>query len=95
MHNCWELGAGAIRSLGQARSNNGKTMWIIKLRDAKGRESFHQVVRTGPVMFDPRPGWMLLGTPIGARPRKTELQWIRPSDERIAWDRQFRFADAI
>lgn len=69
-------------------------MRIVKLVNAKGVESFHQEVKTGAVLFDPRPNWLLLATPPGARPRKQELQWVHSADRGIAWDRQFRFADA-
>jgi len=69
-------------------------MRIVKLVNAKGNESFHQVVKAGSVRFDHRPGWLLLATPPGAKPQKQEVQWIHPSDGQIAWDRQFRFADA-
>jgi len=67
---------------------------IVKLVNSKGVESFHQVVKAGAVQFDSRPDWLLLATPPGARPRKQELQWVHSSDCGIAWDRQFRFADA-
>lgn len=68
-------------------------MRIVKLVNSKGAESFHQVVKAGAVQFDPRPGWLLLATPPGARPHKQELKWVHLSDRDIAWDRQFRFAD--
>jgi len=68
-------------------------MRVAKLQDEKGRERFCEVLKTGAVQFDPRPGWLLLAIPPGGRPRKQELHWVHASDWRIAGDRQFRFAD--
>ena len=67
-------------------------MLIAKLLNAKGVASFHQIVKTGPVGFDPRPDWMLLATPPGVLPRKQELKWVHSADREVAWVRRFRFA---
>ena len=43
------------------------------------------------VKFDPRPSWVLLAKPIGARPRRQELVWMHPEDSRFVWVRTFHF----
>ena len=62
-------------------------MRIIKLIDEKGGASFHQVLKTGNVQFDARPGWILLASPAGEIQQRAELHWIHPDEVKIAWDR--------
>ncbi len=67
-------------------------MEIAKLRNGKGGSSFHEVLKTGTVQFDPRPGWLLLATPPGERRPRQILQWEHPEDGNLVWIRPFRFA---
>jgi len=68
-------------------------MLVAKLLDHHGAASFWEVKAVADeVRFDPRPGWVLLAAPIGARPRKqTELCWKHQDDVRFEWVRRFDF----
>ncbi len=63
-------------------------MWVAKL-ERTGQ--LVEVLKVGSVKFDPRPGWLLVSTPIGARPRHKELRWIHPDDTPLTWLREFNF----
>lgn len=63
-------------------------MLVIKLRNGQ----FAQLVKVGRVLFDPRPGWLLLGTPIGAR-KNFDIRWIHPDDHPVEWVRSFNFKE--
>ncbi len=65
---------------------------VAKVERQPGKPEFYEVLAAGPVNFDPRPGWVLLSTPIGARPRRQTLAWMHPADVPFAWIRPFRFA---
>jgi len=66
---------------------------VAKTMDAKGMETFCEVLRTGAVTFDNRPDWVLIATPIGAAPRKQDLRWVHPTEIRFVWIRPFAFTD--
>ena len=66
-------------------------MLIAKVQISPNRERFAEVARVGEVLFDPRPGWVLLRWPIGARPRQTEWEWLHPDDTNFVWVREFNF----
>ena len=68
-------------------------MLIAKLTLSPTRTRYAQVVRTGPVQFDARPGWVLMTEPIGAPIRKRDFFWVHPDDTRIEWVRDFSFLD--
>ena len=68
-------------------------MRVAKILNHKKSPIFAEVVRTGSVAFDERPGWILLCMPIGARPRRQELFWIHPEETQIDWIRDFSFAE--
>lgn len=71
-------------------------MLVLKTTDRRGHADFWEVKGAGPVRFDPRPGWVLVGRPIGARPRKqTELRWLHPNEVRFEWAREFLFQRAV
>lgn len=65
-------------------------MKIAKVIDRKGRDMFAEVVKVGRVLFDPRPGWVLLSYPLDVRPRKRDVQWMHPADILFVWVREFR-----
>lgn len=49
-------------------------MQVAKLNDGRIVEVFRYAV---PVAFDTSRGdWVLISTPIGARPRKQNLEWV-------------------
>lgn len=64
---------------------------VAKIQRWPGEAEFWEVLSVGAVKFDPRPGWVLLGKPIGARPRRQELVWMHPEDSRFVWVRTFHF----
>lgn len=64
-------------------------MFIAKVIDKKGREIFAEVKKIGRVLFDPRPGWVLLSAPLDVAPRKRDVQWMHPSDSTFVWVREF------
>lgn len=64
-------------------------MLVAKYVDGKGRVRFAEVVRIGPVRFDPRPGWVLLATPLNVKEHKRERFWVAPGF-RFEWVRNFR-----
>lgn len=68
-------------------------MLVLKTTDRHGRDAYWEIKGVADdVRFDPRPGWVLVGQPIGARPRKqTELRWLHPDDVRFEWVRGFSF----
>lgn len=70
-------------------------MHIAKIIDTKGREIFAEVRRIGTVLFDPRPGWVLLSGPLNAIARKREVFWMHPNDVRFVWIRRFDFAQVV
>lgn len=69
-----------------------KPIIVAKTIDAKGAETFWEVLRTGNVTFDNRPGWVLVASPIGSSPRKQDLRWVHPTELRFVWIRPFSFA---
>lgn len=64
-------------------------MRIVKFIRKSGNEVFAEVIKQGPVQFDDRNDWLLLGIPAGHRLAHQEVLWIHPSDEGIIWDREF------
>lgn len=64
-------------------------MLIAKVIDRKGRELIAEVKKVGCVLFDPRPGWVLLSSPLDKAERKRDVQWIHPSDSLFVWVREF------
>lgn len=72
-------------------SQRDNAVLVAKTMDARGVESFWEVKRTGRVSFDGRDDWVLLGKPIGARPRKQDLWWMHPSEIDFVWVREFAF----
>lgn len=66
-------------------------MLIAKIIDKKGREIFAEVKKLGSVLFDQRPGWVLLSAPLDVRPRKRDVFWLHPADVQFVWVRQFQF----
>ena len=60
---------------------------IIKLHEGK-KTSIWEVIKQGPVQFDPRPNWILLGLPIGGIHK--DLKWVHPSEIRAEWVREFK-----
>lgn len=67
-------------------------MQIAKIIDAKGREVFAEVKKIASVLFDPRPGWVLLSAPLDVPPRKRDVFWEHPDDTCFVWVRDFSFA---
>jgi hypothetical protein len=63
-------------------------MFIAKYFDTKGEPVFAEVVRIGRVQFDPRPGWVLLATPLHIKEHKRDRRWVEPGF-RFEWIRQF------
>lgn len=63
-------------------------MWIAKIitRDVP---QFFEVLRIGGALFDPKPGWILLGRTPGSR--KQDVFWVHPDDTAFEWVREFRF----
>ena len=70
-------------------------MQIAKVVDAKGREIFAEVKKVTSVLFDPRPGWVLLSAPLDVLPRKRDVFWMHPDDVRFAWVRPFNLAPMV
>lgn len=71
-------------------------MLIAKIIEKRGNEvvsKFREVMKVGTVQFDPRDNWVLLSSPIGARPRKRDLEWVHPSETDIEWIRPFNFGE--
>lgn len=66
-------------------------MRIAKIIDKKGRELFAEVVKIGRVLFDARPGWVLVSMPIDKPARKRDVEWMHPADVRFVWVRDFNF----
>lgn len=64
-------------------------MLIAKIIDRKGRELIAEVRRIGRVLFDPRPGWVLLVGPLDKPERKREAQLRHPDDDLFVWVREF------
>ena len=67
-------------------------MIVAKIQHKTNKVIFAEVMKVGSVMFDPRPGWVLLGQPIGY-PFKKEVFWKHPDDERFIWVREFNFKE--
>jgi GH15 family glucan-1,4-alpha-glucosidase len=64
---------------------------IAKVIDKNGREIFAEVVMIGRVLFDSRPGWVLLSSPLDKPARKRDVEWQHPDDVRFVWVRDFTF----
>lgn len=64
-------------------------MLIVKVM-AKGVEpTFYELLKIGSVLFDPRPGWLLLGRTPGSR--KQDVFWLHPDEASVEWVREFNF----
>lgn len=70
-------------------------MHIAKIIDTKGRAIFAEVRRIGAVLFDPRPGWILLSGPLDVVARKRDVFWVHPDDTQFVWVRRFNFAQVV
>jgi hypothetical protein len=70
-------------------------MQIAKVVDAKGREIFAEVKKVASVLFDPRPGWVLLSAPLDVLPRKRDAFWMHPDDVRFVWVRTINLAPMV
>jgi hypothetical protein len=57
----------------------------------RGDPHFFEVLKSGTVVFDDRPGWILLGLNPGSR--KQDMKWIHPDDTEIEWVREFNFGE--
>lgn len=66
-------------------------MKIAKIINKKGRELFAEVVKMGRVLFDARPGWVRVSSPLDVRPRKRDVQCLHPEDVQFVWVRNFNF----
>lgn len=75
----------------QAQPRPAAPVLVAKVQRRPGEPEFWEVLAAGDVKFDPRPGWVLLSKPIGARPRQRELVWMHPADCPFVWVRLFRF----
>jgi hypothetical protein len=53
-----------------------------------GKTKFVEVVKVGPVKFDPRPGWVL-ARECDKIIRRCEVFWFHPSDTTFVWIREF------
>lgn len=62
-------------------------MLIAKMVRGK-RTMFVELVKQGPVQFDPRPGWVLCRD-VQEQPRFAELFWVHPDEVRAEWVREF------
>ena len=70
-------------------------MEIAKIIDRKGREIFAEVRKVGDVLFDARPGWVLLSGPLDAIARKRDVFWAHPNEVDFVWVRRFNFAQVV
>lgn len=67
-------------------------MLIAKIIDKKGREILAEVRKIGSVLFDSRPGWVLLSVDPHLPARKREVFWAHPDDTIFVWVRRFDFS---
>lgn len=64
-------------------------MLIAKVMDRKRRVIIAEIKKVGRVLFDPRPGWVLLSAPLHLPVRKREVFWMHPDDSYFEWVRNF------
>lgn len=63
-------------------------MKIAKIISSK-KELFVEVVKTGSVKFDTRPGWVFVRE-IDKIFRKCEVFWVHPEEVKFVWIREFK-----
>lgn len=77
--------------IGEHFAGEATPLRVAKVLRRPDDADFSEVLSVSTVKFDPRPGWVLLAKPIGARPRRQELVWMHPEDSRFVWVRTFYF----
>lgn len=65
---------------------------VAKYVTPRGVTVFAEVLKVGPVRFDPRPGWILLAEPVEVKAPKRTWRWVEP-DFRFEWVRPFNFLE--
>lgn len=63
-------------------------MRIIKFTHKNGKDKFMEIVKISSVLFDSRPGWILVRE-IDKIARNNDVMWIHPSENKIDWVRNF------
>ena len=63
--------------IGEHFAGEATPLRVAKVLRRPDDADFWEVLSVSTVKFDPRPGWVLLAKPIGARPRRQELVWMR------------------
>lgn len=64
-------------------------MLLAKIRNPKGIDMIVEVQRIAPVLFDPRPNWVLISYPVDKLLWQRTIRWIHSDETFIHWIREF------